>query len=78
MTIQLATARHGTSKAVLQAALTAGARSVVFADPSIFNPRSFYGTEIQPGESFACVLDPATRRRFCTVKRLADGTFKVT
>lgn len=78
MTIQLVTARHGTSRAVLQAALTSGARSVVFEDPSIFNPRTFYGTEIEPGTAFACVLDPATRRRFCTVKRLADGTFKVT
>lgn len=81
MTIQLHTIRHGKSKAALQAELNAMPDRVAFWDPAIINPRfggrPFAADMIQPGESFACVLDPDTRRRFATVARTPSG-FRIT
>jgi hypothetical protein len=78
MTIQLITARHGTSKGVLQEALNTEPTNVGFHDPSIRNERYFTGFDIKVGERFPVVMDPATRKRFSTVVRKSDGTFKVT
>lgn len=80
MTIQLATIRHGKSKAALQAELNAMPERVRFYDPSLFSPAhggSFTGLDMAVGERFACVLDPETRRRFATVARTVSG-FRVT
>jgi hypothetical protein len=80
MTIQLHTIRHGKSKAALQAELNAMPDRVRFWNPSPFSDNRsgfFSGSEMKPGESFACVLDPDTRRRFAIVARTASG-FRVT
>lgn len=77
MTTQLRTVRHGTSKAVLQENLNTAPAAVIFETPKPWGSDVFTGADIPVPSSFACVLDPATRRRFATVKRKADGTFKV-
>lgn len=79
MTVQIAPPyKYGKSKQVLKDALNGDdCGLVIFYDPSIMNSRYFKGTEIRPGENFAAVLDPQTRRRFAIVGRKADGTFTV-
>lgn len=80
MTIQLYTVRHGKSKAALQAELNAMPERVQFYNPSIMvfpQDAVFTGADMKPGERFACVLDPDTRRRFATVARTVSG-FRVT
>ncbi len=77
MTVQVQSATFGKSKKVLQQALTESPQSVRFHDPSFFNPRSFTGADIKPGEKFPVVMDPATRQRFSTVERKSDGSFRV-
>lgn len=77
MTVQLSSTRFGANKKVLQEQLNTAPATVCFEDPSFFAPRSFCGADIKAGESFAVVMDPATRRRFSTVQRKGDGTFKV-
>lgn len=74
MTIQLASTQFGTSKATLQAALNSE-QTVRFHDPSIFpgSRGDFNSSRIEVGEQFAVVMDPATRRRFATVKRTDKG-----
>ena len=76
MTIQVH--NFAKSKATLQAALTETPDKVRFSDPSPFGVRCFTGAEIKLSESFAVVMDPATRMRFSMVTRRKDGTFKVT
>ena len=78
MTVLLSTARFGTSKGVLEQTLNTKPQDVTFRDPSIYNERWFTGADIKVGERFPVVMDPATRRRFSTVIRKSDGTFKVT
>jgi len=78
MTVQLRSARFGKSKKVLQDMLNTDPMAVYFVDPSFFNPRSFRGDEMVAGERFPVVMDPETRRRFATVARNDDGTFRVT
>ncbi len=64
------------SKAHLLKALKEG--TARFYDPSPFNGRgNFSASSIENGEKFAVVMDPQTRRRFATVSRGTDGTFKV-
>jgi hypothetical protein len=77
MTIQLASIRHGQSKAALQSALNTMPDRVEFHDPSIMAPRWFVGADMAVGERFPIVMDPATRRRFATVARTDKG-FRVT
>lgn len=78
MTIQVAIPAYGKSKATLQAILDSNPKDCKFYDPSLFQGRGhFDGRAIDPGEHFAVVMDPATRRRFATVTRKANGTFKV-
>lgn len=75
MTIQVMS--FGESKQKLQEALNSRPREVVFEDPSIMTPGVFTGEGIRKGESFLVVMDPKTRRRFATVKRLESGEFRV-
>jgi hypothetical protein len=78
MTVALRSAKFSASKGVLQDALNTQPDRVEFHDPSLFNERWFTGHDIKVGERFPVVMDPATRRRFSTVVRKSDGTFKVT
>lgn len=73
MTIQLKSTRHGKSKLTLAAAMNESPSTVSFYDPSIINELFFTAADMEVGASFACVLDPDTRRRFATVKRTANG-----
>ena len=79
VTIQLASTRFGESKVKLQATLNSHPDWVRFDDPSPFNDSrgNFSAVNVKLGEKFAVVMDPATRRRFATVRRLEDGSFKV-
>lgn len=76
MTIQLTSQHLGKSKAALQEALNRQPTNVEFHDPSIMNPRSFFGSSIRIGEKFACVLDHPKRQRFAQITRTESG-FKV-
>lgn len=79
MTIQVTSAVFGKSKASLQTALNTTPTAVVFYDPSIFEGSRGYftGSDIGKGEQFAVVMDHPKRLRFSTIKRLEDGSFKV-
>lgn len=79
MTIQLLSTRYGKSKATLATALNEDPARVAFEDPSIFPGARglFTGADIKPGERFALVMGPPTRRRFATVQRTLSGLFKV-
>lgn len=88
MTIQVNNPAHGKSKAALQTALNNAfevyeapgiSRAIHFYDPSIFEGSrgSFSALTMARGESFPVVMDPAKRMRFALVKRLTNGTFKV-
>ena len=78
MTIQIVNPTHGRSKAALQAALNAGPEGVKLDDPWPWGQRTFTAATMRPGQSFPVVMDPATRRRFATITRRKDGSFKVT
>lgn len=79
MTIQLTSAAFSKSKAALLDGLRRTPALVKFNDPSIFpgSRGQFTGADVTAGDSFAIVMDPATRRRFAEVVCKADGTFRV-
>lgn len=79
MTILLHTLAYGKNKRVLQDALNGPHRMICFMDPSIFagSRGIFAATDMRVGEEFPCVMDPATRMRFSTVKRVSETVWRV-
>lgn len=77
MTIQCKTPGAAVSKATLQAALNSDPGSVRFVEPTPWDDREFSGAEWPRGARKPVVMDPTTRRRFSTVERLQDGSFRV-
>jgi hypothetical protein len=66
----------GKSKAALQKALDNTQGQVVFMDPTPFGNK-YYDRNTFPEGKHAVVMDPMTRRRFCTVSKLSFNKFKV-
>ncbi len=77
MTIQVCNPAHGASKAALAKALNEAPSQVQFREPTPFEDKLFYANSVRAGTRFAVVMDPATRRRFATVVRKADGSWGV-
>jgi len=75
MTVQAI--NFNTSKKALQEQLNLRAELVHFVEPMMVHDRRFTGDEIKVGQSFPVVMDPQTRRRFATVKRVSFAAFKV-
>ena len=62
------------NKAELKAKLDAGC-TVKRPDP--WGSITYHSSELPVGFKEPVVLDPATRRRFATIEKLADGTWRV-
>ena len=63
------------SKKSLRTAMEAG-EGVLFSDPSIFEPRSYYSLEMPVGTTITCTNHPK-RSWFASVTRKDDGSFSV-
>lgn len=62
------------NKAELKAKLDAGC---VIKEPTPYGNRNFLSSDCAVGFREPVVLDPDTRRRFATIEKLADGTWRV-
>lgn len=62
------------NKAELKAKLDNG---ILIVDPTPFGDKFLRSTEVPTGFKEPVCLDPATRRRFAQIEKLADGTWRV-